>query len=255
MAIGKIANFLGIRMGTLSMDRMLKTFGFSCVPAGNKTEMIAFALNQLKANPSDFSHFLTTLIGRHKLTEEDVRTLNSYLQPIGYVIENGQVIQTSLESILKIAERTPLHEEAQRMVRAYAILYLLENSLRQFIKEKLEEKVGADWWDKVVSTTIRENCENRRKKETGSPWHEVKESHPLWYTLFDELESIIQANWGVFQPHFRDQHSVIGRLSELEIARNNIAHNRLLEETELERLRVYSRDILACVGQQSTPVQ
>jgi len=139
------------------------------------------------------------------------------------------------------------NEEAQRMAEAYAILYLLENRLREFIEDKLEERFGVNWWEESVSREIRENCEKKRKKETESPWHEVKESHPLWYTDFHEIQSIIQTKWEVFQPYFHDQHTVIGRLSELEIPRNTIAHNRLLEKTELERLRIFSHDIFKCI--------
>jgi len=251
VAIGKIAYFFGTRQGAYSIDRVLRTFDFSDIPVGSKIEKITFALNRLRTNSSAFSGFLTALVSIHQLTEENIDVINSYLKPVGYVIKAGHVVPTTLEGIRELTEKIPfINEEAQRMAEAYTILYLLENHLREFIKEKLEERYGTDWWEKTAPRKIRENCQTKARKEVESPWHEVKKSHPLWYTDFDELQNIIQTNWEVFQPYFHDQHSVIGRLSELEIPRNTIAHNRLLEKTELERLRIFSHDIFKCIIRQ-----
>jgi len=107
------------------------------------------------------------------------------------------------------------------MIQAYVILYVLENRLRIFIKEKLEEKYGQEWWEKGISYKIKRNCINRKSKELESPWHDVEEAHLLWYITFEELENIIQVNWDIFQPYFKDQHVIIGKLKELEIPRHN----------------------------------
>jgi hypothetical protein len=248
VAIGKIAFFFGTRQGLYAIDRVLNTFGFMDVPEGSKIEKIAFALNKLKNNPSAFSGFLTTLLSIHRLTKENIETLNSYLQPIGYVIKKGHVTYTTLESVREITEKIPfVSEEAQRMAQAYTILYLLENQLRLFIRDKLSKKYGNEWWEKCVSLKTRQNCEDRKKKEIDSPWHEVEESHLLFYTTFEELQGIIQKNWDIFKPYFKDQHMIIGRLSELEIPRNTIAHNRTLKNTEFERLKIFSHDIFKCI--------
>jgi hypothetical protein len=251
IAIGKIALFFGTRAGALNINIVLNTFGFSNVPLYTKIDKVSFALNQLRTNPLAFSEFLTVLISLHPLTTEDIDALNSNLKPAGYLIKEGRVVPTTLEGIRELTEKIPfINEEAQRMAEAYTILYLLENSLRGFIKEKLEEKDRSKWWENFVSKKIRENCEMKTKKELESPWHEVRKSHLLWYTDFDELQSIIQTNWEVFRTYFHNQHTVIGRLSELEIPRNTIAHDRLLEKSELERLRLFSQDIFKCIIQQ-----
>jgi hypothetical protein len=152
------------------------------------------------------------------------------------------------ESIKKITEKIPhIDENTQKMAEAYTILHLLENQLRNFIMEKLEEKYAGDWWEKAVSQKIRDSCADRKKKELDSPWHDVEKNHMIFYTTFEELHGIIQKNWNVFQPFFKDQNAAIGRLTELEIPRNTIAHNRVLQETELERLRLFSRDIFKCI--------
>ncbi|MEM2914240.1 MAG: Swt1 family HEPN domain-containing protein [Candidatus Bathyarchaeia archaeon] len=250
IAVGKIAHFFGTIRGAYAIDRVLTTFGFSDVPPGNKIEKIAFALNRLKADPSAFSGFLTAMLSIHQLSlsKEDIEKLNSYLQSIGYVIKEGHVVPTTIELIREITQKIPfINEEAQRMAEVYTILHILENKLRLFIQEKLSERYGNEWWKKSVPHKIRENCEDRKKKEHDSPWHEVEEAHPLFYTTFKELQRIIQKNWEVFQPYFKDQHAIIGRLSELEIPRNTIAHNRILKKTELDRLKIFSHDIFKCI--------
>lgn len=188
------------------------------------------------------------MLSIHKLSKENIETLNSYLRLLGYVIKEGHVISTTIESIREITEKILfVNEEAQRMAEAYTILYILENQLRLFTQEKLSERYGNEWWEKSVSHKTRENCEDRKKKELDSPWHKVEETHPLFYTTFEELQGIIQKNWDVFQPYFKDQYVIIGRLSELEIPRNTIAHNRTLKKTEPDRLKIFSHDIFKCI--------
>ena len=251
-AIGSIASLFGGRLGSSNIDRVLKTFNITDAPPNaNKAEKIAFVLRKFMNDPRAFSGFMTSLIRIHTrtLSKEDVSFLNSHLKTLGYQIKDGVVVTTALEDIVRFVKLPPdLAGESQRMVEAYVILYYLENQLRAFVKERMEEAHGVNWWENNVPSQIKKECEKRKRREEESPWHEVKEAHLLWYTTFGELQQIIQANWDVFKGYFKDQHAIIGRLSELEIPRNTIAHNRVLEKAELERLRVFSRDILRVIA-------
>ena len=44
----------------------------------------------------------------------------------------------------------------------------------------------------MISLKIKRNCNNRKKRELESPWHNVKEAHLLWYTTFKELENSLE---------------------------------------------------------------
>ena len=56
----------------------------------------------------------------------------------------------TIASVTRFIEKIPqLSQEAQMMTEAYAVLHMLENALRGFIRSKLEEEFGQDWWSKV----------------------------------------------------------------------------------------------------------
>jgi len=84
-------------------------------------------------------------------------------------------------------------------------------------------------------------------KEERSPWHDVRPVDNLSYTTIEDLQGIIQSNWDIFDGYFHDQLTLIGRLKELEIPRNTIAHNRILEGSEIERLRLFAHDVFKCI--------
>jgi len=195
---------------------------------------------------SNLDEFWVWIRPKFSTYEQRREFLKSAFEPSLEYLENEKT--GILDSVQELTEKIPhVDDEAKSMAEAYTILHLLENQLRKFIMEKLQVKYSYDWWEKGVSSKIRDNCTDRKKKELESPWHEVEESHLLFYTTFEELQGIIQKNWDVFQPFFKDQAAVIGRLTELEIPRNTIAHNRILKETELDRLRIFSRDIFKCI--------
>ena len=247
-AIGSIANIFGTRYGAYRIDRLLKSFGILDAPVyANKMEKIAHALRKLVHIQQAFCGFMTALLNIHTLSEEELKIIDSQLRILGYQVKGGMITPITLGDITDLVKLPPdLTKETQKMAEAYVILFYLENQLRVFIKERMQKTYGDNWWEKVP-LNIRKECEKRKKREKQSPWHEVKESHLLWYTTFDELQRIIQTNWKTFEEYFKDQHAIVGRLNELEIPRNTIAHNRILEDTELERLRIFSHDILKVI--------
>ena len=99
---------------------------------------------------------------------------------------------------------------------------------------------------------VKLSANNTRLKEMNSPWHDVKPLEDLWYTTFEDLHGVIVANWDVFKDAFHTQTGAVGRLTELEIPRNTIAHNRTLQTSEVERLKLFARDILKCIATSKT---
>jgi hypothetical protein len=141
-----------------------------------------------------------------------------------------------------------LGNEARAMAESYVILHALENALREFVRERLKEKYGAEWWDRGVPQRIKTSTERNKLKELSSPWHDVKPADMPSYTTFEDLQGIIQSNWDIFDRYFHDQAALVGRLKELEIPRNTIVHNRILEDSEIERLRLFAHDVFKCIA-------
>jgi hypothetical protein len=68
------------------------------------------------------------------------------------------------------------------------------------------------------------------------------------YTDFGDLALILQQNWADFADLFPDQNWITARLRELEQSRNVIAHNNVLEDREIDRIRMYLADWIRQVG-------
>src|ERR1700722_18283084 len=60
---------------------------------------------------------------------------------------------------------------ALEMARLYALLFCFENEIRAFIRERLEEKEGIDWIEKIPAK-IKEHATSRREAALKDSWLE-----------------------------------------------------------------------------------
>ena len=140
-----------------------------------------------------------------------------------------------------------LRNAAMQALPAYLAFFCLENSARELIGERMSERHGTDWWDKV-SRSIQEKVEGRQNKEGKDRWHMKRGATHIYYTDFGDLKSIIQLNWPDFEDLFPDVNWVIMRFTELEASRNIVAHNNVLEKNEIDRIKMYLVDWVRQVG-------
>ena len=141
-----------------------------------------------------------------------------------------------------------LRNEALRMTRIYALIYCFENSVRSLLSERLQERHGSTWWTKKVPQKVRENAEQRQKDAQNNSWLEGQKQDVLGFAEFGNLADIIVENWDDFSDLIPTQHWLKQRFDELEKTRNFIAHNRLLQPTEFQRIEMYVADWNRMVG-------
>ncbi|WP_196801702.1 Swt1 family HEPN domain-containing protein [Thioalkalivibrio sp. AKL7] len=135
---------------------------------------------------------------------------------------------------------------ALEMARLYAVLHCFENEIRDLIRETLEEKEGADWWDKLPQK-IRKHAESRQEVATKDSWLEGEKQDLLGFVDFGMLASIIIEKWDCFEI-IPSQHWLKQRMEELEKARHFIAHNRVLLPSEFQRVYMYIADWNRVIG-------
>jgi len=138
--------------------------------------------------------------------------------------------------------------DAIEMARLYAVLHCFENEIRSLIRETLEEKHGADWWDKKVTTKIKQNAESRQKIALKDSWLDGDKLDIFGFADFGDLAKIITDNWDDFQDIIPTQAWLTQRMTELEKARHFVAHNRLLQPTEFQRIYMYVSDWNKVIG-------
>lgn len=142
----------------------------------------------------------------------------------------------------------PIQDGAERMSRIYVAFFCFENSAREFVAQRLRDKYGDAWWDIQVPPNIRSKVENRKKEESRNKWHQPRSRANINYTDFGDMPGIILNNWQDFEDTFDSQDWVKTRFADLEKSRNVIAHNNVLEDTEVERIRLYLQDWAMVVG-------
>jgi hypothetical protein len=135
---------------------------------------------------------------------------------------------------------------ALEMARLYAVLYCFENEVRDYVRQTLHEKEGAEWLSKLPQK-IREHAEGRMASALKDSWLEGEKTDLLGFIEFGHLAQIILNKWEYF-PIIPSQHWLKQRMDEMEKVRNFIAHNRMLLPSEFQRLYMYIADWNRVVG-------
>lgn len=156
---------------------------------------------------------------------------------------------SAVQRVLPLEDFSPhVRRDAISALPAYLAFFCLENAVRELVAERLAETKGSDWWRKCASTTMRDRVEKRQAKEGKNRWHAQRGAHEVNYTDFGDLKNLIVAHWEDFQDLFPDQNWLTSRFDELENSRNIIAHSNVLDEREVDRLRLYLTDWYRQVG-------
>jgi hypothetical protein len=147
-----------------------------------------------------------------------------------------------------------LINEANRMTEAYQAIYVFENLIRHVVITTLEEKYKKDWWNNpnVVSKGIKDYVESRKQEEKRNRWHTIRGSHDIFYTNFGHLDRIMTTNINDFRKVFGDLE-IQSEMRQLERSRNIIAHNNPLPKAEVDRIKMYYRDLLKQLGMYVEP--
>lgn len=136
---------------------------------------------------------------------------------------------------------------ALEMCRLYALLFCFENEIRDFIRERLLENEGADWFEKLPPKIVSA-ATSRRDIALKDSWLEGQTTDILGFVDFGHLGQIIIAKWECFKDIVPSQHWLSQRMDELEKARNFIAHNRMLLPSEFSRMYMYVADWNRVIG-------
>lgn len=152
---------------------------------------------------------------------------------------------------LKMPENalSPTHTaDAQRMAEVYPLLYVFENSMREFIDGHLTASYGEKWWDdpKIVSTTIKLRVERNRAAEQKHRYHGIRNARFVYYTDLGDLPLIAHSEngWKVFRALLPSDKWLPGRVEVIEASRNVVAHMNPLKKRDIQRIQLNVQDWL-----------
>jgi hypothetical protein len=151
----------------------------------------------------------------------------------------------ALPSAIVADPPSPEAAERERMRNAYDVLVTLEQALRRFIAQRLEEHAGPGWWRQRVPESIRANCQLSRTAATKG------EDRPLIdYAHMGEYRDIIlkRDNWReVSQPVFGSRAQVEAFFEWCTQARVEIGHSRPLANDLWIAFNFAARRLIAAV--------
>ena len=190
----------------------------------------------------------------HRAAEMDRRSAES----VG-IIEEERGSLATVESELHdlAASMTELDaitaKRAQNVTdtECYHLLRTLERALREFIDRELS-RVSRDWWAEGRLPRESRVCaeERKQKREHPFPWLSQQDLPAKEYLDFSDYAEIItmESNWReVFGPIFVRPEVIRGKLVELGILRNDIAHMRELKPVDKEAFIATGRQLLLAI--------
>jgi hypothetical protein len=139
--------------------------------------------------------------------------------------------------------------DAERMAKVYPLLYVFENSVREFIDGHLTQAYGKDWWNdsKLVVSDVRRSVERSRKAEAENRTHTSRKARPIYYTTFGELVRIVESENGVRvfkKPLFPRPSWFPELVKSSEHTRNIVAHMNPIQPADVRRLEMALQDWL-----------
>lgn len=134
-------------------------------------------------------------------------------------------------------------DQLKMMLKCYAHLFFLENSMRGLIETVLERELGDDWWDKAASNSMKEKHRKRMDNEKTNKWAPTRsEFGPLYAVDWSDLVTIMRKFPKHFSQYFSDPN-FLHRYDDVGAFRNVVAHNGVLKDkVHFDRIRMYYRD-------------
>lgn len=178
-------------------------------------------------------------------------------EPIGIVEEtqDSETVETGVPDLaVSLAELDAITDKPAQDVtemECYQLLRVLERALRGFIDRELS-RVSRDWWaEGRLPRESRTRAEERKqKREHPFPWLSQQDLPAKEYLDFSDYAEIItmERNWkDVFEPIFVRSEVIRGKLIELGILRNDIAHMRELRPADKEAFIATGRQLISAV--------
>jgi len=82
-------------------------------------------------------------------------------------------------------------DEANEMANVYPIIYVLENSIRQFIDRIMAAKYGDNWWETQAPKPLREDVSIRMADDKKHSWHQRRGARPIDYLDLKDLPRLV----------------------------------------------------------------
>jgi hypothetical protein len=168
------------------------------------------------------------------------------------ITEKVASIERSLKEILNEPKKVVLVDNNSKIARYRTFLEIF---LRDFVRGKLEEHYGGEWWRKGVPEGVQRKCDERRQLSLKRR-DAAKDERLINFADFLDIKEIflVEKNWhDVFRKYYgedRKHKNTIERFFlELYRVRNDECHSRKIPDDDVRKFVVYSQELL-CIAEQ-----
>lgn len=162
------------------------------------------------------------------------------------VFESGDLTQVS--RVVETDFSPVVWNNAINMSSVYQAIFCIENTLRNFIVERMSERYGLSWWEEKVPSNIKKAVDKLKKDEIKNKFFSSRSDSEIGYTMLGNLGQIIINNWEDFSDIIPSQAWLTSRMDDLEMARNIVMHTGVLPQIEIDRITSIVGDILRQIG-------
>jgi hypothetical protein len=181
------------------------------VAYGIVSHMVGVDVSKIVNNPEIFK-LIRDQLDRISIlqTKKQVKRPETVVRPLSINIANNINLTDPVLSKEVI-------NDAKRMTEAYALLYVLENSIREVINKVLSKNLGNNWWDDPSNSKLQKIAQDRIDTEDKNAWHGRRGFHPIYYVDLAELKSLITKYWAYFKDIFPNQEWIKTRIDEITL--------------------------------------
>lgn len=251
---------------TISIEAIASSETFRNLDQSNRATVLVWARSKLLGAPVSIADLLATFESLHFARPNPTRLrailsksrsvrksgIDSFL-PIRHFMDECEAVYSFALEIERQFQQDSLvrppfaRKEAidglGMMIEFYSHLFLLENSIRGFVEDRMIKSHGKSWWETVASTSMKKKHTDRMDRELQNKWAPTRsEFGPLYSIDWPDLITIIRKEHSSFLDKIPDI-GFMHRFEDLGHYRNIVAHHGVLDDPNaIGRIRIYYSD-------------
>jgi len=139
-------------------------------------------------------------------------------------------------------------------LEGYDLIFKIENILRFFILNKMNELKNSRWWKSLsnprvkdtVEALIKIECKKKLLKEKESDGNNFVLMHEIYYTNTEDLFLIMRENWDTFGQYFgkNNKSEFDSDLKKIIRIRNKVMHSKPILKREIKDLDYFTKNLM-----------